>query len=711
MILPDPCKYRNRFFACKVNSFDRGGRIATAIISVLLAIIVWVAFSHALRNGFVDYDDPDYVSDNPKITNGLTLHGIQWAFTHVHASNWHPLTTISHMLDCQFYGLQPWGHHLTNILLHTAAAILLFLALRSMTGAVWPSAFVAAVFAVHPLRVESVAWVSERKDVLSGVFFMLILWAYAGHVRSTRVLSWMFVSVVILFAFGLMCKPTLVTLPFILLLLDYWPLNRGQRSYPNGQRNHIEKFRYGTWSSLVVEKLPLFVLSAGSCVATLMAQQQALHASLKPRLEERIINGLVSYCSYLGQTIWPVHLAVLYPYPESNSNLPYAIVALLFLLIVSVVFFLWRTKYPFLLVGWLWYLGMLVPMIGIIQVGSQARADRYTYLPQIGLYVLVAWAAMEFSRPWPRRREILSVAALLLITALITRSYLQTLCWESSETLWKHAIACTSDNYIAHNNLAFALLQSRRFDEAAAECRQSLKINANFAAAHNNLGLALIQSEPSGNGIRRQNETVDQAIAHYRTALQIQPDFKQAENNLGNALMQKGQVDEAIAQFRKALETDPFFAAAELSLANAFLKKGEVHEAIASYQTTLKIDPDYADAEYGLGNAFVAEGNYRESMAAYEAALRLRPDYFQAHHNLGCLLAAMGKTDEALEQFREALRINGDFAESHCYLGILLGHLGHREEAIAHLLQALRLKPDYDEAKRQLRDLGEPVPQ
>lgn len=711
MILPDPCKYRNRFFACKVNSFDRGGRIATAIISVLLAIIVWVAFSHALRNGFVDYDDPDYVSDNPKITNGLTLQGIQWAFTHVHASNWHPLTTISHMLDCQFYGLQPWGHHLTNILLHTAAAILLFLALRSMTGAVWPSAFVAAVFAVHPLRVESVAWVSERKDVLSGVFLMLILWAYAGHVRSNRVLSWMFVSVVILFAFGLMCKPTLVTLPFILLLLDYWPLNRGQRSYPNGQRNHIEKFRYGTWSSLVVEKLPLFVLSAGSCVATLMAQQQALHASLKPRLEERIINGLVSYCSYLGQTIWPVHLAVLYPYPESNSNLPYAIVALLFLLIVSVVFFLWRTKYPFLLVGWLWYLGMLVPMIGIIQVGSQVRADRYTYLPQIGLYVLVAWAAMEFSRPWPRRREILSVAALLLITALITRSYLQTLCWESSETLWKHAIACTSDNYIAHNNLAFALLQSRRFDEAAAECRQSLKINANFAAAHNNLGLALIQSEPSGNGIRRQNETVDQAIAHYRTALQIQPDFKQAENNLGNALMQKGQVDEAIAQFRKALETDPFFAAAELSLANAFLKKGEVHEAIASYQTTLKIDPDYADAEYGLGNAFVAEGNYRESMAAYEAALRLRPDYFQAHHNLGCLLAAMGKTDEALEQFREALRINGDFAESHCYLGILLGHLGHREEAIAHLLQALRLKPDYDEAKRQLRDLGEPVPQ
>ena len=644
--------------------------VVTGIVSVLLAVIVGIAFGRALGNDFVGYDDQSYVVLNPRVTNGLTLDGIQWAFTHAHATNWHPLTTISHMLDCQLYGLEPWGHHLTNILFHAAAAILLFFALRDLTGNLWPSALAAAIFAVHPLRVESVAWVSERKDVLSGVFFMLILGVYARYARGNSARSLWYITVLILLALGLMCKPTLVTVPFVLLLLDYWPLGRSQSSPSIGRGITKEK-----WSWLVFEKLPLFVLSAASCVATLLAQKQALDASLKPPFGERVGNALVSYVVYLGQMIWPAQLAVLYPYPEGNLKVSHVILALLLLLMISAAVFLWRRRYPFLLTGWLWYLGMLVPMIGIIQVGSQVRADRYTYLPQIGLYLLVAWSAMALFDHWPRSRVVLAGAASLVITALITRSYFQTSYWQDTETLWKHAAATTSNNYIASNNLAQFLFQSGRFDEAIAECQRALKIKPDFAAAHNNLGAALVKNQRDDNGARRQNGAVDEAIAHYRRALQINPDFAQAHGNLGTALLLKGQMDEAIAHYQKALE----------------------------------IAPNYAEARYSLGNAFLAEGRYSESIANYEAALRIRPDYFEAHYNLGRVLATIGNDRQALKEFNEAVRINGDSAEVHCTLGFLLGRMGHREEAVAHLAEALRLKPDYENAKQQLRELGAPL--
>jgi tetratricopeptide (TPR) repeat protein len=677
------------------HSRTSNGAVVTGIISVLIALIVGIAFGQAFGNDFVGYDDQRYVVQNPWVTNGLTLDGIQWAFTHVHASNWHPLTTISHMLDCQLYGLEPWGHHLTSILLHAAGAILLLFALRELTcdsyavagiydagrdersqlqreGPFWASAFVAALFAVHPLRVESVAWVSERKDVLSGVFFTLILWAYARYARGNSACSFWYITVVVLFALGLMCKPTLVTVPFVLLLLDYWPLGRTQSSPFLGRG--ITRYK---WSWLIVEKLPLIVISAASCVATFLAQKQALDTSLKPPLDERIGNTLVSYVVYLGQMLWPARLAVLYPYPERNLKVPHVILALLLLLIISIAVFLWRKKYPFLLIGWLWYLGMLVPMIGIIQVGSQARADRYTYLPQIGLYLLVAWSAMELFLQCRRSRMILAVAGFLIITALITRSYFQTSYWLNTETLWKHAIATTSNNYIATNNLAQFLFQSGRFDEGITECQRALKIKPDFAAAHNNLGAALVENRQRRNDAGAQNAAVDEAIAHYRRALQINPDFAQGHSNLGTALLLKRQTDEAIAQYQKALE----------------------------------IDPNFAEARYSLGNAFLAEGRYSESIAEYEAALRTRPDYFEAHYNLGRALATIGKTDEALKEFTEALRINEDSAQVHCALGTLLGRMGRRQEAVAHLTEALRLNPNYENAKQQLRKLDVPGPQ
>src|SRR6266542_2412501 len=472
--------------AASGDSRTRNDRLIASVVCILLAGIVWIAFGQTLHHEFVNYDDGSYVYANPGIINGLTPGNIQWAFTHVHAANWHPLTTISHMLDCQLYGLQPWGHHLTNILLHAAPAILLFLALWRLTDNIWPSAFVAALFAIHPAHVESVAWVAERKDVLSAVFFMLTLWAYARYARGDR-FSWgRYTTVLVFFALGLMCKPTLVTLPFVLLLLDYWPLRRIQNSDFGGQRSAVaapvrgapqrrtrlrvaSAWQAAGWLHLIVEKIPLFVLSAASCVATILAQKEAFAPMRAIPLQERVANAVVAYVEYVGQMVYPAHLAVLYPYPEGGLNVAEVVLALLFLLIVSVIFVLWRSRYPFALIGWLWFLGMLVPMIGIVQVGSQPRADRYTYLPEIGLYMLVTWSAIELFKTWKHQREVFAIATLLIIGTLTIRSHFQTSYWRNSEALWRHTIDVTSRNYIADNNLAGTLEERGQLNERSEE--------------------------------------------------------------------------------------------------------------------------------------------------------------------------------------------------------------------------------------------------
>src|SRR5438034_6640942 len=381
----------------------------TVGICIFLAALTWVIFGQTLHHDFINYDDPRYVYENTKITSGLSIAGIGWAFTHIHSENWHPLTTISHMLDCQLYGLKAGWHHFTNVLLHTIAAILLFIALRQMTGALWRSAFVAAVFAIHPLRVESVAWIAERKDVLSGVFFMLTLLAYVPYVRAPSIRRYLFVAVV--FAFGLMSKPMLVTLPFVLLLLDYWPLGRirGQNSDVSGHENLV---------MLVVEKIPLVGLSAVSSVVTFLAQRGAVGWTEQLPVLARINNAVVTYAAYMWQMLWPVKLAVFYPHPESRLPLWEIILCLLLLIGITAATVVLRKQRPYFITGWLWYLGMLVPVIGIVQVGSQARGDRYTYLPHIGLYLLVTWAMTDLSVSWRHRRAILAIAAATTIIVL-----------------------------------------------------------------------------------------------------------------------------------------------------------------------------------------------------------------------------------------------------------------------------------------------------
>ena len=574
---------KTRARACRCPP-PHGERIAASVVCISLVAIVWVTFGHTLHGEFLNYDDNRYVYDNPTVASGLSLAGIQWAFTHVHADNWHSLTTISHMLDCQLYGLQPWGHHLTNDLLHALAAVLLFLAVWKLTGSLWPSAFVAVLFAVHPLRVESVGWISERKDVLSGVFFALTLLAYARYARSEQRSVGRYTLVVILFALGLMCKPTVVTLPFVLLLLDYWPLGRITPTTQN---------RFARWRYLISEKAPLFALSAMSCVATVLAQREALGASLKLPAAERLGNAVMSYVVYLRQTIYPARLAILYPY--SHPKILAVIPALLLLISISAVFFYWRGKYPFLLVGWLWFLGMLVPMSGLIQLGSQAHADRYTYLPQIGLDILATLGGIKLLTKWRGGRELSVAAALLIMITMIALSRKQTSYWQNSETLWRHTAEVTSNNHTAHNSLANALLAQGRLDEAVAEYRKAVEIKPDVASVQSNLGNAL-----------GAEGKFSEAIEACEAALRIRPDYAEAHNNLGCALASIGRTEEAIKQFSEALRINGDYVEAHYNLGRVLAQIGRREEAVAHLTDVLRFKPDYLDTKQQLHELGVA---------------------------------------------------------------------------------------------------------
>jgi tetratricopeptide (TPR) repeat protein len=548
----------------------------TLPICVLLVGLVGIVFGQTLRFDFVNFDDDQYVYENPQVMNGLSLSGIRWAFTHVHGGNWHPLTTISHMLDCQLFGLQPWGHHLTNVLLHAGATVLLFIALWQLTGARWPSAFVAAVFAIHPLRISSVAWIAERKDVLSGVFFMLTIYAYGRYAKLRRFSRGQYATVLVFFALGLLCKPTLVTLPFVLLLLDYWPLRRfGER----------------TTRFLVLEKLPFFVLSAASCVATLIAQKEAVAKMSPLPAAARIGNACVSYAVYLGQMIWPFGLSAQYPYPQNGVPLSAVLSGLLLLLTITAAAFFYRRRYPFILVGWLWFLGVLVPMIGIIQVGGQARADRYTYLAQIGLYILLTWGAMELVTRWRRGREVSIVIATLIVVALTLISYAQTTFWQNSETLWNQALANTKDNYLAHNNLGNALKQKGRLDEAIVHYQKSLESCTDFPEVYRNLGHTFAAK---GNW--------PEAIKAYRSAIEAWPwPDAHNNNNLAIALARSGKADEALAQFEEALRLDPGFSEAHYNLAVLLVKQlGRPDEGVIHLKEVIRLDPHDEQAKAQL---------------------------------------------------------------------------------------------------------------
>ena len=529
------------------------------VACVWLAAIVLVVFGQTLRYGFVNFDDEDYFTSNPHVLTGLTWGNAKWAFQIGYAANWHPLTWLSLMLDAQLFGTGPIGPHLTNIILHAANTVLLFLLLRRLiglrsgatatqTGTLWACAFVAAIFGIHPLHVESVAWVSERKDVLSGLFFMLTLLMYTRYVELTSVQKQkakVFYGLALMcFALGLMSKPMLVTLPFVLLLLDWWPLKRFEFSPLNSDESQTD-FQRQTILQLVLEKLPFCLLSTTSCVVTILAQQKAIIPTDALPFLYRIGNASISYVVYLGQMFYPVGLAAFYPYP-ANPSWWKIVISLIFVASTTAGAFAYRRRCPYLLVGWLWYLGTLVPVIGLLQAGGQAWADRYTYLPLIGVFIIITWATVDLLSTWRFRRQLLVLAAFIVVAALMIFTSIQTSYWRSSESLWVHTPACTSRNYVAHSDLASVLAGQGRNVEAIGHYQQALEIKPDYAEAHNNLGLLL-----AGQG------KAIEAIKQYQSALEIKPGFAAALNNLGGALLAQGRTTEAMDHFQKAAELMP----------------------------------------------------------------------------------------------------------------------------------------------------------
>jgi protein O-mannosyl-transferase len=591
------------------NGGDRRGLAALAVCCLLVLAVIFV-FSQTLGHGFVNYDDNEYIYQNPKVVNGFTPGWFTWAMTTHECNNWHPLTWFSHILDGQIFGQVAGGHHAIGFLLHAASAVILFLVLWRMTGDLWCGAFVAAVFAVHPLRVESVAWASERKDILSGLFFMLALGAYVRYAR--RPFSWMrYLAVVACFALGLCAKPMLVTLPFVLLLLDYWPL--GRMSFGPADENAAVSV-VPVWR-LFVEKVPLFLMSAASCVVTVWAQGEAIQPLERMSVDVRIANAAVSCVAYLGKMFYPVDLAVIYPHRSvqgSDLLMVQFAGALIVLAAITVAVVVLRRKAPYLLVGWLWYLGMLLPVIGLVQVGAQAMADRYTYLPQIGIYVAVAWGIARITQAWPHRVLACGVAAALSLAVLSVVARQQTSYWRDGETLFRHAIDCTSNNVLAYSNLGVALCD--RGDD---------------------------------NG----------AIEEYKKALAIAPKCAVVHNHLADAYRQLGYYDKAIEECWRALAIEPTLADAYYTLGESLRLSNRFDEAIDCFVQSLKLKPNRADAHSNLGAALGQQGKVDEAIKQFLEAIEIDPNCAQAHRNLGVALLDQKKFDQALMQFRVALAL------------------------------------------------------
>ena len=585
-----------------------------ACICLILITAVLLVYWQVGDHEFINYDDNVYITDNAQVQKGLTRTGIIWAFTTNHTGNWHPLTWISHMLDCELYGLNPRGHHLTNVLLHMANAILLFVVLRWMTGAIWRSGLVAALFALHPLHVESVAWAAERKDVLSIFFWMLTMMAYVYYVKrpGTR----RYVLVLVNFSLGLMAKPMLVTLPFVLLLLDYWPLNRFQpRATTGSVVDQPLGFRsFGDDKSpilkAVMEKVPLFVMSLLSSLVTVIAQQKAGAVSTLEIVpfKLRIANGLVSFVAYMGKMIWPLDLAVFYPHPGSELQIWKPAAAGLFLLIVSTVALRVAHRCQYVLVGWLWYLGTLVPVIGLVQVGEQAMADRYTYVPLIGLFIAVVWGFADLGKGWRSRRWLISVTAAVMLLALMAGSWLQVGYWKDSIKLFQHTLDVTSNNYVAHYTLGNALALQGNLTGSVTHYNKALRINPNFAEAHNNLGNALaLQGNLTG------------AISHYNKALQINPDHAEAHRNLAVGLDRQGKHQEALQHYAEALRINPHDAQSHNNLGVALAEQGRLKEAVVHFTEALKIDPSFKEAQRNLE---LSQGLIEKSSTGSEGKVR-----------------------------------------------------------------------------------------
>jgi tetratricopeptide (TPR) repeat protein len=639
-----------------------GSRSIAIVIYLFLVGISLAVFGQTIGYDFVNFDDDVYVYKAPAIQAGLTVKGLALAFTSPHARNWHPLTTISHMLDCQLYGLKAGGHHATNVLLHIIAVLLLFRVLWQMTGALWKSATVAALFAVHPLHVESVAWVSERKDVLSAVFFLLMLEAYFRYTRA-RSVRW-YLAVVVLFVAGLMSKPMLVSAPVILLLLDYWPLRRFEQLSSTKDKAKIARSedRWRARRDLFLEKVPLLAIAAGSCVITFILQKRATGAIPPLPLLWRIENAVVTYVIYFWKTLWPTRLAVFYPHPNDTLTIWEILLAIGLLLAMTIAAIVFRRKRPYFFTGWFWYVGMLVPVVGIVQVGEQGHADRYTYLPHIGLFLLAVWLVADVTAVSQRSSRVaVASAVIIVVLGLAWASFIQTSYWRNSETLWTHALAVTSNNDVAHNNLGYLCAARGELDKAISHFETASRIRSRKRDPHYSVGSAFVQVNLA-DALGRKGQP-DEAIVHYDEAIKLLPNYADAYYDRGNILFAEGRIDEAMADWEKTLQIRPDDADAHTCLGNALLRRGSVREAVAHYENAIALAPEDPHSRINVAwvLATAADASIRDGIKAVEFAQQAielsggkDPNFLRT---LAAAYAESGRFSEAITTAKQAILI------------------------------------------------------
>jgi Flp pilus assembly protein TadD len=669
----------------------RARRVAL-LVGGALALGTLLVYSPTFQYPFIELDDPRYVLNNRNVRGGLTADGIRWAFTSFHASNWHPLTWLSLQLDASLYGgRNAGGFHFTNVLLHVANTLLLFGVLRRLTGAVWRSAVVAALFALHPLHVESVAWVTERKDVLSTLFWMLSLAAYLGYVRRPGMGRYLLVVVAL--GLGLLAKAMLVTLPCVLLLLDYWPLRRGQRGPGTGPgaAPATRPPPVPSWRLLLLEKAPLFALVLAACIVTSLAQRQALGSFENYPLAVRIENALLAYVTYLGQMLWPLRLAVYYPHPGTSVSVAAALGAGLLLAVLTALVLVPGRRWPYLAVGWFWYLGTLVPVIGLVQVGGQAMADRYTYVPSIGLFLALVWGISDLAQAWrvPRPGLVLGTALVLATCAVLTGTQVSS--WQSTQHLWEHAVAVTEKNAEAHISLGAYYCERGRLAEAQRELEKAMAIAPQSARPHVNLGNVF---SALGRG--------QEALAAYHQAIALNPKNPKPHFNVGNLFAEQGRFDEAVAELHQAIALNPDDGLPHNNLGSVLLQLGRVEEALAECQQAVTLDPDDAMAHNNLGIMLVELGRYGEAEAAFRQALALDPKKPAFHMNLGKALQETGRLVEAQTEFRRALDLGDQRAAGLLQACTLLPLLRQRLPAVG----AGREQPADNAQRLALADLA-----
>jgi tetratricopeptide (TPR) repeat protein len=718
-----------------------------AVICLILALVTLVVYWPITHHGFTNFDDDGYITGNSHVKSGLTWSGMVWAFENTETTNWHPLTWISHMMDCQLYGLNPGGHHLTNLLFHIANTLLLFLLLNELTGALWRSAFVAALFAWHPLHVESVAWAAERKDVLSAFFWMLTLMAYTRYAQKrsrvegrgsraditvqaldSRLSTLDYLLALFFFACGLMSKPMVVTLPFVLLLLDFWPLNRFsgfQFQISSSEEPSTLNPQPSTKSAarLIYEKLPFFALAAAGSVVTYWVQKTGGAVS-EDTLSFRMANALWSYVRYIFKTFWPADLAVIYPFP-SHWLAGLAIVAAALLVIGSGLFIFLAGRHPCLLVGWFWFLGTLVPVIGLVQIGSQSMADRYMYIPSIGLFILVVWGLNDLPGSWPQKQKIVALAGTVALAGCLACTWVQLKYWQDSISLFRHAMEVTTDNYVACACLAQALDAIGQEDEALILCTNAVRIEPNYPPGQFFLGMVLLKKGKSEEALSHLSAAVrlapfdttmhynfgkvlldfdrpKEAAACFIATLDNNPNFTEAHNGLGKAYWKQGKLDQATNQLSQAVMLEPDNPQFHYDFGTVLLANSNVDEAIAQFSEALRLKSDDADAHGNLAVAFIRQGRAREAVLHFSEAVRLQPNDPERRFNLGLALLDNHQPAEAACQFSEELRLKPDETKAHYRLAQALQQQNKLAGAVEHYREALRLTPEFPEAKAAL---------